>query len=190
MVRHNGYEPKFGNLIPEFERICAEAQPAWWLMENVPDAPLPVVAGYAAWSTLLNNRQLGEAQNRLRRWTFGVRGPTYHVLKIETVALHNPRFDYAATGAGRIAVPIAIGGSGKVKQNKVGRRVDRDVLSFGTHRSAAGFATVKTLQGLPADFDLPGWTVTAKIQAVANGVPMSMGRALAKAVKELTEAIP
>ena len=31
------------------------------------------------------------------------------------------------------------------------------------------------IQGLPGDFDLPGFTATAKKQAVANGVPLPMG---------------
>ncbi|MCH9020561.1 MAG: hypothetical protein IIA73_09385 [Proteobacteria bacterium] len=43
---------------------------------------------------------------------------------------------------------------------------------------------MKQLQGLSEEFDLPGFTVAAKVQAVANGVPIAMGRALAKAVKE------
>ena len=47
MTRFNGHEPKFGNLIPEFERCVQEAQPRWFLMENVRDAPLPLVSGYA-----------------------------------------------------------------------------------------------------------------------------------------------
>lgn len=39
------------------------------------------------------------------------------------------------------------------------------------------------LQGLPPDFDLPGFTKQAKYEAVGNGVPLPMGRAIAKAVK-------
>ena len=37
-------------------------------------------------------------------------------------------------------------------------------------------------QGLPEGFDLPGFTVTAKVAAVGNGVPLAMGRAVARAV--------
>src|SRR5262245_63772419 len=33
--RFNGVAPRFGNLIPEFERCVGEAQPDWFLMENV-----------------------------------------------------------------------------------------------------------------------------------------------------------
>lgn len=39
------------------------------------------------------------------------------------------------------------------------------------------------LQGLPADFDLPGFTRQAKYEAVGNGVPLAMGLAVAQAVK-------
>lgn len=73
LVRANGYEPRFGNLIPEFERVVAEAQPDWFLMENVPAAPAPYVGGYQVHELMLNNRWLGYEQNRLRRFCFGTR---------------------------------------------------------------------------------------------------------------------
>lgn len=205
IVRARGYEPKFGNLIPEFERCVLEAAPGWWLMENVPRAPIPFalpyegqpvktrvrMGEYRIHTFLLNNRQCfaenGEPaiQHRERRFTFGLRGRMAH-LQIETAALHNIDFEYAATGAGKRTVPIAIGGSGKPKRNRVGRLVERDILSHGSQRSAKGFAAVKDLQGLPADFDIPPFTVAAKVQAVANGVPLPMGRAIARAIRNAT----
>lgn len=45
------------------------------------------------------------------------------------------------------------------------------------------FAEVCRLQGLPADFDLPGMTVEGKIRAVGNGVPIYMGRAVARDIR-------
>lgn len=80
LVRANGHEPKFGNLIPEFERCVLEGQSEWFLMENVPQAPEPVVAGYGVTSFLLDNSHLnsgdgfGEEQRRGRRFCFGQRG--------------------------------------------------------------------------------------------------------------------
>jgi site-specific DNA-cytosine methylase len=80
LVRANGHEPKFGNLIPEFERVVTEALPAWFVMENVRAAPLPVVSGYGVKSFLLDNAMLdsgdghGQEQTRLRRFSFGMRG--------------------------------------------------------------------------------------------------------------------
>ena len=189
MVRHNGYEPKFGNLIPEFERVVAACLPTWFAMENVPDAPVPAVDGYGVHSFKLNNRQLGEEQNRVRRWSFGFKGER-RVLMVETQALECFHFQYAATGAGRVSTPVAIGGSGKQKKTlRNGRKVDfRDALNQGTHRSAEGFAAVKRLQGVDEAFDLPGFTVEAKVKAVSNGVPLPMGRAIAKAVMEATKS--
>lgn len=76
MVRHTFGEDKVAeNLIPEFERVVGEAQPAWFLMENVPDAPDASVPGYQVSSFLLNNRWLPDTtpQNRLRKFNFGCR---------------------------------------------------------------------------------------------------------------------
>ena len=171
MVRHNGLQPRFGNLIPEFERCVLAAQPQWFVMEEVPDAPAPVVNGYGHHTFLLNNRQLGERQNRLRRWTFGWLGGR-RSLHVETVVFEHPEFEYAACGVGR-AVPVRLGGSGEVKRT---RRLP------GTHRSRANFAALCKAQGLAEIFDLPGCTVAAKCNAVSNGVPLAMGRAIAKAV--------
>lgn len=80
LVRANGHEPKFGNLIPEFERCVAAAEPEWFLMENVPQAPEPVVEGYGIKSLLLDNSMIanedgtGQEQIRKRRFSFGQRG--------------------------------------------------------------------------------------------------------------------
>lgn len=43
------------------------------------------------------------------------------------------------------------------------------------------WAKFLALQGLPPDFDIPGFTVTAKKRAVGNGVPYPVARALAHA---------
>ena len=112
LVRANGYEPRFGNLIPEFERVVFEAQPAWFVMENVSDAPLPVVDGYQVHSQLLNNRWLGEEQQRVRRISFGTRDG--RKLHIELAALESA-VRYTAVVSDRRETPVAIGGSGKLK---------------------------------------------------------------------------
>jgi len=173
MVRHNGYEPKFGNLIPEFERCVLESQPQWFVMENVPDAPLPEVDGYGVHSFLLNNRQLGEKQNRVRRWSFGWRGER-RVLMVETECFENPEFEYAAVG----------GGGGGSRQGSGGRATT--TMPFND-KSTRSFDAIKQSQGLPPDFDLPPFTVAAKCKAIGNGVPLLMGRAIAAAAKRAQE---
>ncbi len=181
IVKATGHQLRFGNLIPEFERVVAEAAPDWWLMENVPGAPIPAVDGYAAYQTLLNNRQLGEKQRRVRRWTFGVPGTRHKALMIETKLWEHPEFEPAATGghAGTLA---------RVDRRRVGKPNTVREYRSGTaclgmnYKTGAAFAALKRSQGLPEEFDLPGMTVAAKCRAVGNGVPMVMGRAVASAV--------
>ncbi len=48
------------------------------------------------------------------------------------------------------------------------------------------FKELVRLQGLPADFDLPSFNVKGKKRAVGNGVPLVLGRVLAKEVKRVT----
>jgi len=182
MVRQNGHEPKFGNLIPEFERSVREGEPTWFLMEEVPDAPVPSVEGYGVHAFLLNNRQLGEVQNRVRRWSFGYRGEG-RILKIETVALEPLEFEYAACGGHGTSIGVGLDKRRK-KQCRLYNQGFHNVKSNGSFRELC------RKQGLPADFDLPPFTVAGKCTAVGNGVPMAMGRALARAVKEATGLSP
>jgi DNA (cytosine-5)-methyltransferase 1 len=63
---------KWGNLIPEFERVVTEAQPEWFIMENTKQAPIPKVAGYQVDPTLYNNRWTGNAGSATILDAFGV----------------------------------------------------------------------------------------------------------------------
>lgn len=74
-----GHEPTFGNLIPEFERCVAEARPAWYVMENVPDAPLPDIDGYDRWPYMFRDHEVGGVQMRERRFTLGLREPWHEL---------------------------------------------------------------------------------------------------------------
>ena len=66
LVRANGHEVRFGNLIPEFERCVSATEPAWFMMENVRGAPTPVCDGYAVSEFFLDNAFVaGEGDARL-----------------------------------------------------------------------------------------------------------------------------
>lgn len=52
----------------------------------------------------------------------------------------------------------------------------------GKKKHRRTFADFCELQGLPRDFDLPGLSIAAKYRAVGNGVPLQMGRVIARAV--------
>jgi DNA (cytosine-5)-methyltransferase 1 len=78
--------------------------------------------------------------------------------------------------------------------SKSGRLLDvarESVTRWGTLARAAlahddrPFSELCRLQGLPGDFDLPGFLAAEKKKAVGNGVPLVLGRALAAAVVEV-----
>ena len=127
--RAQGHEPRFGNLIPEFERVVSEAHPHWFVMEEVPEAPLPEVDGYEIWCALIRHSDLGGAQPRERRITFGLRRGRWQSLaspftlleyRLEAVNSysllgnsHGPLPSSVLADSRR--TPVRLGGSGKVK---------------------------------------------------------------------------
>lgn len=61
--------------------------------------------------------------------------------------------------------------------------------SEGKRPNRRTFGQFCELQGLPADFDLPGWTRHAKYTAVGNGVPIPMARLIARSVTAAVEPV-
>lgn len=196
LVRANGHEPRFGNLIPEFERCVLEAAPDWFLMENVRAAPEPVCDGYGTKSFLLDNSALageggfGLEQRRVRRFTFGLRGrPAPNLCRWIDLAVFLLPDVHTAVTAGHddanVSLTQARRGGGTltpgVQLKREGQR-ERGPNNSRLHRLAEAIS----LQGLPADFlkDAP-FTAEGKLKAVANGVPIPMGRAVARAIGSL-----
>lgn len=181
IVKANGYEVA-PDLIPEFERCVAAAAPGWFLMEEVPEAPPPVVAGYLVDQHLVRDVWCGGETSRLRRFSFGSRDGRR--LVVETMALHRADPERAVTGGGR-DVPVAIGGSGKRKPGVTGGRLPKQ----GTARP---MAETLAAQGLQPDFfgPEPPFTVLAMRQMIGNGVPLALGRAVAAAVARAIEPAP
>lgn len=163
--------PKWGNLIPEFERVVAETQPDWFVMENIKEAPLPNVPGYIVDPTILNNRQLLGVQNREHRFSFGTRnGAKLHY----DVAL----FEYPDKAPRVCASGSVKPGAPKHGQNK---------LRYHGWKTAEALRQSLRLQGLPVDLldDAP-FTLVGKHGVVGNAVAWPMAQALATAVKEVT----
>lgn len=163
------------NLIPEYERVVSEAAPAWYLMENVTRAPYPTIKGYEMISFRLNTRWLGEEQNRLRQFCFGTLDRRR--LYIELAALEPISFEPAvtSTSGGRRAVAV-LDANGRIR-GKQGHADNARLQGRSIER-------MLELQGLPMDYlnDTP-LTLAGKKEIIGNGVPLPMGRAVAKAVK-------
>lgn len=163
------------DLIPEFERCIAEARPSWFLMENVIDSPEPVVEGYKAFRFILQNRHLGEIQNRERAFTFGTTGARQDLRRyIQLAPLENVEW------CGAI---LASGGRRPGTESRRGK-------TQGAWHGFVGpreFAHALKAQGLPEDFlaDSP-FKMKERFRVVGNGVPLPMGRAIAQAVREAT----
>ena len=60
-------------MLTEFARCVTEAQPDWWLMENVPCVPSLVIHGYSVQRFNLDARECGLNQRRNRSFQFGSR---------------------------------------------------------------------------------------------------------------------
>ena len=168
LVKSHGHKVA-ENLIPEFSRCVLEAAPDWFLMENVKLAPAPEVAGYQLDAFLLNNRWLGEKQSRLRKFWFGTKTEDGKFLsRPQLSALEHIDFEKAV-----LACELTGGMSKRTTGPRVGARVQK----------RRNFSEMCKLQGLPEGFNLPPFTRVGKSKAVGTGVPLPMGRAIARAVK-------
>lgn len=160
------------DLTPEFVRVIEEAQPGWFLRENVPEAPRLLVPAYAHHVQMVKDVWCGGDTIRARQITFGTRTGTQ--LRVETLALHKPDPERAVTGDARVA--------------SVGERLRSKKMGAGALPGTGKclpLSEMLRLQGLPTDFfgDEPPFTQKVMRKMIGNGVPLAMGRAIAKAVK-------
>lgn len=175
-----GHEPRFGNLIPEYERCVAEAAPSWWLMEEVTGAPIPSVPGYTAESIILSPRDLGDPQSRERQITVGVREG------LPAIGLTG-RLP-ALAGSQEPPTPSVTGSGTKWETARDGHR-GRPAGSW-CWATAARSAETQGYPGLDAQLRETGlWTASGVCRALGNGVPRVMGAALATAISEWWEEV-
>lgn len=157
---------KHGNLIPEFERVVVAAHPDWWVCENVLNAPLPSVPHYHIRNLILDNRWVGGIQQRRRRFTLGFLDKARAgAMTISIVLFEEPN--------GGLAPTTVLAGHGPVGRGGKKWTVTPPI------------SEISRLQGLPEDFlDDSPFTTHGKRQLIGNGVPLPLGRAIAKAIKE------
>ena len=174
------------NMIPEYERVVAAASPAWFLMENVVDAPEPAVPGFHVRSVVLNNRWFGAEQNRERRFSFGcITRPIRLDVAPSLSVFQHPSYEHAV-----VATSSKEGALAK-SQQELARGTSPRLAAMAKRRTLPGQQPRRSiercaeLQGLPADFlaDAP-FTAAGKYLVIGNGVPLPMGRAVARAVRQ------
>jgi DNA (cytosine-5)-methyltransferase 1 len=198
LLRAKGLEPRFGDLTSEFERVVEAAQPAWFLRENSRNAPDVAPEGYDVSSFLLDNSTLdigdgtGPEQRRIRRFWFGVKsGQAPELRRYMDFALFVLPDTEPAVCADPRAVPVARGGSGKVKRTRkptvTGRHHSNemsDATGWSRKEEKRSLGEMLRLQGFPEDWlDHAPFTMEAKRKIVGNGVPLPMGRQLARAIR-------
>jgi DNA (cytosine-5)-methyltransferase 1 len=143
------------SMAEEFFRCVEEARPKWWLMEAVVRHGTPITPP-GSHVVALSPRWLGEKQSRKRYFHSNLNLEPH----LEVALFEHPEFKHAVLAGHGGAYGSVVRGMAKYP-----------------------WAEHCELQGLPPDFNLPGFTVTAKYEAVGNGVPLSMGRAIANAVR-------
>lgn len=141
------------NCLAETCRVIQECAPAWLLIENVPGVPDVRIDGYTIQRIPISDWECGGVQLRSRHVQFGHR-------------------------EGRILRPKRV--NDRSRNRRKGRRPEA-VTTKPTSRHRT-FAAQCRAQGLPNVLELQGMTRSGKFRAVGNGVPMSIGRALAAAV--------
>jgi DNA (cytosine-5)-methyltransferase 1 len=172
-------KPSQGNLIPEFERVVSEAKPTVFVMENVREAPIPDVKGYAIQNQILNAHHYGAKQNRKRRFTLGYKHDgslsLWPFFIEDPLPMHKRAPD---------PFPTVIASEGKFPTNCAGRKMGRRLT----------IQEVCELQGVPEKTE--AWFLTPRgiskrvpfrkeftYELIGNGVEMNTGRVVARAVK-------
>ena len=140
LVRAKGLKPSFPDMTPEFKRVVEEGQAAWFLRENVPQAPDLKPDGYDVRSFLLDNSTLdsgdgwGHEQMRRRRFWFGTRDVPCPELRafIEFALFVLPDAEPATSCDGRFGHRVN-DGTGDTGDTVEGEFRSRQVAADGDH---------------------------------------------------------
>lgn len=168
---------KVKNLVPEFSRVVSEARSVWFLMENVTGADSPETPAYAVSTCDVRDVDVGGYTKRTRRFWFGMRD------RRTPVSLEVTGFPQILTPARTVTRNVRIPGRKHFAKAKA--RGGGVLPGDGRY---ASIAEICELQGLPGTFPRNGpFRVSALRVMLGNGVPLAMGRAIAKAVRRATE---
>jgi DNA (cytosine-5)-methyltransferase 1 len=160
-------------MIYEFLRVVSECEPDWYLMENVKGVPNV--------TELLNNHvtyRLEKNVTDLQDISVTLQDYNHQRIDINQGWYDDySRLRHIQFGSKNdlyIDIP-----RGTMSKNILG--------GCALASDDRSFKELCHIQGLPDDYDLPDFNVKGKKKAVGNGVPLSIGRVLAKAVLDVTD---
>lgn len=170
VARHRwGADSVSPDMIPEFVRCVHEARPVWFLTENVREAPVVSVDGYQTSHQLLNALDVGSVQHRIRRFCFGTSDGRRLPLDVTALRPIQEFSTVSAQGAKKQVKGRLVSGSGAIAEALEAQGLPADFFDLIAERLKLHGTDVLTSRG--------------KMLVVGNGVPLPMGRAVAKAVK-------
>lgn len=70
-LRHSAPDGNGLSMLAQYRRIVTEANPTWWLMENVPQVPDLVIEGFSWFRMDVKATDFGCTQQRLRHFQYG-----------------------------------------------------------------------------------------------------------------------
>jgi DNA (cytosine-5)-methyltransferase 1 len=138
-------------MLLQFARVVTESGAAWAWLENVAGVPNLEIPGYRRLRVDLSGADCGMRQSRLRHFQWYDRLGWVPLVTRRSRAALEQSLEPCCMAS---------------EASRVGRR---------------GWSEFCELQGLPVDFALPGMTLSARYSAVGNGVPIPMGRVIARA---------
>ena len=150
----NGYGLE---MIHEFGRIVKQANPDWFLLENVPSVPDIRIDKYFVQRIDIRASECGLPQSRLRHFQFGSRAEHRRVITIK----RERRIKRVSR--------CCVASEGKRRNNR------RDFEEFCR------------LQGLPKNFYLPMFSLIKNYELIGNAVPLPMAKKIAEAIRENLE---
>lgn len=149
-------------MFAETVRIIKEADPEWFLIENVPRSPDIEVAGYQVQRFNFDAHWFGGDQRRRRKFQFGAKRPV------------NVVFDVPAFESPIEEPPVT------ATEAKAGLRPKHRNPKYIPRRP---WPVLCRLMGLPEGFELKPFKLAEAGKAIGNGVPVHVARTWAKAIK-------
>lgn len=167
-AKHVGGAASAVDLIPEFIRVVADAQPAWVVMENVPQARGHTAIPSTWMPTMLRDWDCGGFTNRRRVfWTWPF---------------------WLAVPAAREGTPSRSVIASTNRQGSRGQSSYADERGFlDANLPTAEYGRLQGADGITARLERLSASKRFIVNVLGNGVPLAMGRHVARAAWDFSE---